>query len=157
MPTDLTAAEREALDPFRRALAVIDALPPEYRSDEHSLRSHLPGVWPTVGDLRRLLSQAATAPPVAFPFPYNPAHKIGTCGNCGGEMTYNVPRMGPDGGFIHANGSLLCPATPDPATVPGMPLPGWVYEGTNGWRYIGHQTASGGTSEAQAASRGGEG
>ncbi len=34
----------------------------------------------------------------------------------------------------------------DPATVFGMPLPGWVYDGTNGWRYVGHQTASGGTS-----------
>jgi len=34
-------------------------------------------------------------------FPYNPAHPIGTCAKCGEEMTYNVPRIGPDGGYVH--------------------------------------------------------
>ena len=34
-------------------------------------------------------------------YPHNPSHAIGTCAKCGGEMTYNVPRIGPAGGFIH--------------------------------------------------------
>lgn len=32
---------------------------------------------------------------------YNPVHAIGTCGNCGEEMIYNVPRLGGNGGYIH--------------------------------------------------------
>src|ERR1035437_7679679 len=40
---------------------------------------------------------------------YNPAHIIATCGDCGAEMVYNVPRMGPGGGFVHkATGKLQC-------------------------------------------------
>ena len=40
---------------------------------------------------------------------HNPTHAIGTCGNCGAEMVYNVPRLGPSGGFVHkATGSLVC-------------------------------------------------
>ena len=32
-----------------------------------------------------------------------------TCGKCGAEMTYNVPRLGPNGGFVHkATGRLEC-------------------------------------------------
>lgn len=39
---------------------------------------------------------------------YNPAH-LATCGGCGKEMAYNVPRLGPDGGFVHKDtGKLLC-------------------------------------------------
>jgi len=42
-------------------------------------------------------------------FGWNPAHPIGTCTKCGAEMIYNVPRLGPDGGFVHvATGSPLC-------------------------------------------------
>ena len=42
-------------------------------------------------------------------YEYNPAHPIGTCGDCGGEMIYNVPRLGINGGFIHKEtGQLLC-------------------------------------------------
>jgi hypothetical protein len=42
-------------------------------------------------------------------FPYNPEHPIGTCARCGQEMIYNVPRMGPNGGFVHkASGKLMC-------------------------------------------------
>lgn len=42
-------------------------------------------------------------------FRHNPAHEIGTCGRCGEEMAYNVPRLGPNGGYIHkATGSLSC-------------------------------------------------
>jgi hypothetical protein len=43
-------------------------------------------------------------------YPHNPDHKIGTCSKCGNEMVYNVPRLGPDGGFVHkANGKFECP------------------------------------------------
>lgn len=32
-----------------------------------------------------------------------------TCSKCGKPMRFNVPRLGPDGGFVHAdNGQLLC-------------------------------------------------
>jgi hypothetical protein len=42
-------------------------------------------------------------------FRHNPAHPIGTCSQCGGEMIYNVPRLGPDGGFVHkATGRSFC-------------------------------------------------
>lgn len=42
-------------------------------------------------------------------FPYNPEHAIGTCAKCGREMTYNVPRLGKDGGYIHKEtGQFLC-------------------------------------------------
>ncbi len=34
-------------------------------------------------------------------YPYNPAHAIGTCALCGQEMCFNVPRLGPNGGYIH--------------------------------------------------------
>ncbi len=46
----------------------------------------------------------------SFLFTYNPAHKLGTCGNCGHEMTHNVPRMGDAGGWVHLHGGLECPA-----------------------------------------------
>jgi hypothetical protein len=43
------------------------------------------------------------------PFPHNPEHQVGTCSLCGEEMSYNVPRLGPDGGFVHFNtNSLNC-------------------------------------------------
>lgn len=45
-----------ALDPFARAWRVMEAVPAQYRSaieDSDGARDHLPGVWPTVGDLRR--------------------------------------------------------------------------------------------------------
>jgi len=58
-------------------------------------------------------------------FPHNPAHPIGTCSECGGEMTFNVPRLGPGGGYIHkATGRCLCndtanaPAHQPPDVVP---------------------------------------
>jgi len=35
-----------------------------------------------------------------------------TCVKCGAAMRYNVPRLGPDGGYVHAaSGSLDCHAT----------------------------------------------
>jgi hypothetical protein len=53
-----------------------------------------------------------TSPPAtcsAKTYPHNPSHPIGTCTKCGGEMVYNVPRMGPNGGFVHkATGRLVC-------------------------------------------------
>lgn len=40
---------------------------------------------------------------------HNPQHQIGTCGKCGGEMVYNVPRLGANGGYIHkATGKFQC-------------------------------------------------
>lgn len=42
-------------------------------------------------------------------YEYNPKHKIGTCAKCGGEMIYNVPRLGASGGFIHKEtGYISC-------------------------------------------------
>ncbi len=42
-------------------------------------------------------------------YPYNPEHKIGTCSRCGEEMIYNIPRMGPNGGFVHKGTvKLMC-------------------------------------------------
>lgn len=46
-----------AFDPFRRLLAITDALLPDFMpNDETPLRDVTPGVWPTLGDLRRLLA-----------------------------------------------------------------------------------------------------
>lgn len=53
-------------------------------------------------------------------FKWNPAHPIGTCGRCGGEMVHNVPRLGPDGGFVHkATGTILCkkPTQQTPSSI----------------------------------------
>lgn len=43
-------------DTFKRLCKVIDALP-ERLPDELPLRDAMPGVWPTVGDLRKLVEQ----------------------------------------------------------------------------------------------------
>jgi hypothetical protein len=40
-------------------------------------------------------------------FPYNPEHPIGTCAKCGKEMEFNVPRVGPDGGYVHKDSSRV--------------------------------------------------
>lgn len=64
-------------------------------------------------------------------FPWNPAHKAGTCGRCGKEMAWNVPRLGPDGGFVHKDtGQPGCddqptappcvPATEGATAAPGL-------------------------------------
>ena len=49
-------------------------------------------------------------------FGYNPAHPIGTCGDCGGEMIFNAPAFGANAGYVHkATGKLLCDKpTPPP-------------------------------------------
>lgn len=53
----------EALQPFSRALAIHDALPPGFKpSDDTPLRECLAGVWPTVADLRALVEWAASKP-----------------------------------------------------------------------------------------------
>lgn len=50
------AAEREA-PALVRVLRVIDALPPGYRmSEDTPLRDALPGIWPTVADLRAFVA-----------------------------------------------------------------------------------------------------
>lgn len=42
-------------------------------------------------------------------YPHNPKHVCGTCSACGEEMVWNVPRLGPVGGFIHkATNSFSC-------------------------------------------------
>jgi len=46
-------------------------------------------------------ARCAVAGGSAALFPYNPEHAVGTCAKCGREMIYNVPRLGPGGGFIH--------------------------------------------------------
>lgn len=46
----------KAIDPFRRVIAIIDALPQGHvPGDGEPLRNVLPGVWPTLGDLRTLV------------------------------------------------------------------------------------------------------
>ncbi len=42
-----------AVDTFCRAANILDALP-DRQSDDVPLREVLPGIWPTVGDLRQL-------------------------------------------------------------------------------------------------------
>src|SRR5580692_3626853 len=63
-----------------------------------------------------------------------------TCGHCGKPMRFNVPRMGPDGGYVHADtGRLMCddsgpesqpnleggdsPARSNSDQLPVMPVP----------------------------------
>jgi hypothetical protein len=44
-----------------------------------------------------------------YMFGWNPSHPIGTCALCGEELVYNVPRLGPKGGYVHKNTrSLTC-------------------------------------------------
>ncbi len=81
------------------------------QADWTEVEVHPVGVGAELVGLRSRLSATTTAPVGAFPYPHNPAHQIGTCGTCGGEMRYNVPRLGPDGGFVHATGSLDCAPT----------------------------------------------
>lgn len=56
-------------------------------------------------------------------FSYNPAHAIGTCGTCGAEMAYNVPRLGSNGGYIHKTtgrfecGGVAAPSASEPVEV----------------------------------------
>ena len=47
----------KAFDPFRRVLAIADALGVPVDAD--SLKGHMPGLWPTVGDLRELATALA--------------------------------------------------------------------------------------------------
>ena len=45
------------------------------------------------------------------PLPRSAGSALPRCAYCGEEMRYNVPRLGPDGGYVHAEtGSLLCKA-----------------------------------------------
>lgn len=44
---------------------------------------------------------------------------IGTCGHCGAEMRYNVPRLGPNGGYVHkATGRFDCGVISDEGSGP---------------------------------------
>ncbi len=61
--------------------------------------------------------------PTGSRFPYNPAHEVGTCAKCGREMRYNVPRLGPDGGYVHKDtGKLDCQTMPNDG---GQRPPAW--------------------------------
>lgn len=54
---------REALEPFRRVLAVTDALPAEFKpSDDIPLREVMPGAWPSIGELRGVLAALQKEP-----------------------------------------------------------------------------------------------
>ena len=51
---------------------------------------------------------------VGYKYTWNPAHPIGTCADCGGEMVHNCPRLGANGGYIHKEtGSVLCGPRPE--------------------------------------------
>jgi len=52
-------ALRDATEPFKRTLGVIDALPDGERPmDEYGIRDWLPRSWPSVSDFRRLAAAA---------------------------------------------------------------------------------------------------
>ena len=52
---------------FGNLLAIIEALP-DKRPDDTPLRDLMPGVWPTLGDLRELVaSQQAVTPDIKQP------------------------------------------------------------------------------------------
>lgn len=54
---------------------------------------------PTLAEIRGIFKE----------YGHNPAHAIGTCATCGEEVVYNVPRLGPSGGYVHkATGQLQC-------------------------------------------------
>lgn len=44
------------VDEFRSLLGILEALPNRL-SDDRPLREVMPGAWPTMGDLRRLISE----------------------------------------------------------------------------------------------------
>lgn len=70
------------------------------------------------GALFIVASAIQCAPTPAKDFGWNPAHAVGTCSRCGEEMTWNVPRLGPDGGFIHKEtGKLQCADQPDEGQI----------------------------------------
>lgn len=59
--------------------------------------------------MSELKTEQPIGPATSQAFARNPAHTVGTCAKCGAEMRYNVPRLGPDGGYVHAaNGGLDC-------------------------------------------------
>lgn len=72
----------------------------------------LPRHWQKVADAHN-----STLPNDAR-YPHNPAHQCGTCAACGEEMRWNVPRMGPAGGFVHkASGKYECAPSVSPGTA----------------------------------------
>lgn len=57
--------------------------------------------------VRQALIALGWTPPIMLTTHH--AHAIGTCGQCGNEMVYNIPRMGAAGGFVHkTTGKLMC-------------------------------------------------
>jgi hypothetical protein len=61
----VSSALLAAADPFIRIVAMSDGLPPHLKTDDCPLARHIPGLWPTLGELRKLVSEiqkAANAP-----------------------------------------------------------------------------------------------
>ncbi len=56
MPVGSTKNLIDACDPFARAAGIVDALP-DRLPDITPLRDCLPGIWPTLGDLRLLRAE----------------------------------------------------------------------------------------------------
>ena len=50
-----------AADPFIRIVAIADGLPPHLTTDDCPLARHIPGVWPTLGELRKLVAEIRKA------------------------------------------------------------------------------------------------
>lgn len=53
MKSEHTTKLIEAAAPFVRVANIVDALP-EWTEEHLPLRGFMPGIWPTVGDIRRL-------------------------------------------------------------------------------------------------------
>ncbi len=51
------SALMKACDTFARVARIIDKLPNKEFNDETPLREMWPGIWPTVGDIRRLRTE----------------------------------------------------------------------------------------------------
>lgn len=80
----------------------------QHASPRFAIRSLTQGLANAPDQARVLPSESSCSA-----FPYNPAHSIGTCAKCGKEMTFNVPRLGLEGGFVHKDtGEFLCAKTP---------------------------------------------
>lgn len=54
-------------DPFIRVLAIMDAPPGHPPAGDSPLREYLPGLWPSVGDLRTLIKAITANVPAQRP------------------------------------------------------------------------------------------